>query len=36
LFEKYICILASEMASARNQHCASGIGTLSFPTTAEL
>ena len=27
----YISILASEMASAGNQHCANGIGTLSCP-----
>ena len=32
LFEKYIYILASEMASPGNRHCASCIGTLSFPT----
>jgi len=31
LFEKYIYILALEMASAGNRHCASCIGTLSFP-----
>jgi len=31
LFEKYIYILALEMASPENQHCASCIGTLSFP-----
>jgi len=31
LFEKYICILALEMASPGNQHCANCIGTLSFP-----
>ena len=31
LFEKYIYILALEMASPVNQHCASCIGTLSFP-----
>jgi len=29
LFEKYI--LALEMASPENRHCASCIGTLSFP-----
>jgi len=29
----YICILALEMASLWNQHCASCIGTLSFPTS---
>jgi len=32
LFEKYIHILALEMASPGNQQCASCIGTLSFPT----
>jgi len=32
LFEKYIYILALEMASPGNQHCANCIGTLSFPT----
>ena len=32
LFEKYIYILALEMASPRNQHCANCIGTLSLPT----
>ena len=31
LFEKYIYILALEMSSPVNQHCASCIGTLSFP-----
>ena len=31
LFEKYIYILALEMASPGNRHCASCIGTLSFP-----
>jgi len=30
LFEKYIFILAAEMASLGNQHCANCIGTLSF------
>jgi len=30
LFEKYINILALEMASPENQRCASCIGTLSF------
>jgi len=30
LFEKYISILALEIASPGNQHCASCIGTLSF------
>jgi len=34
LFEKYIYILASEMASAGNQRCAKCIGTLSFPASA--
>jgi len=32
LFEKYNYILALEMASPGNQHCANCIGTLSFPT----
>ena len=31
LFQKYIYILALEMASPVNQHCANCIGTLSFP-----
>jgi len=31
LFEKYIYILALEMASPGKQHCASSIGTHSFP-----
>jgi len=31
LFEKYIYILALEMASPENQHCVNCIGTLSFP-----
>ena len=31
LFEKYVFILALEMASPGNQHCAKCIGTLSFP-----
>ena len=31
LFEKYIYILALEMASSGNRHCASCIGALSFP-----
>ena len=31
LSEKYFYILASEMASPGNQHCASCIGTLLFP-----
>ena len=35
LFEKYINILALEMASPGNRHCANCIGTLSFPVTAE-
>jgi len=30
-FKKYIFILALEMASPGNQHCANCIGTLSFP-----
>jgi len=30
LFEKYIFILALEMASPGNQHCANRIGILSF------
>jgi len=30
LFEKYIIILALEMASPGNRYCASCIGTLSF------
>jgi len=30
-FEKYIYILAFEIASPWNQHCANCIGTLSFP-----
>ena len=33
LFEKYTYILALEMASPRNQHCANCIGTLSFIIT---
>jgi len=33
LFEKNIGILALEMASRGNQHCADCIGTLSFPIT---
>ena len=32
LFEKYIFILAAEMASLGNQHCAN-ISTVSFPIT---
>jgi len=31
LYEKYIIILALEMASPGNQHCANCIGALSFP-----
>jgi len=31
LFEKYIYILAIQMASPGKQHCANYIGTLSFP-----
>jgi len=31
LFEKYIDILAVKMDGPGNQHCASCIGTLSFP-----
>jgi len=31
VFEKYIYILALEMASPGNQHCANCIGALSFP-----
>jgi len=31
LFEKYINILALEMASPGNRHCANCIGTFSFP-----
>jgi len=31
LFEKYINLLALEMTSPGNQHCASRIGTLLFP-----
>jgi len=34
LFEKYIYILALEVASPRSQHCANCIGTLSFLMTA--
>jgi len=33
LFEKYIYILALEMASPGNQHCANCIGTFSFLMT---
>jgi len=32
IFEKLIYILALEMASPGNQHCASCIGTLSLPS----
>jgi len=35
LFGKYIYILASKMAIAGNQHCASCIGTLSFPIAGQ-
>jgi len=31
ILEKYVYILALEMASRGNQHCANGVGTLSFP-----
>jgi len=31
LLEKYINILALEMASPGNRHCANSVGTLSFP-----
>jgi len=31
LFEKYTNILALEMASPGNRHCANCIGALSFP-----
>jgi len=31
LFAKYIYMLAFEMPSPRNQHCANSVGTLSFP-----
>jgi len=34
LFEKYIYILALEMASPGNQHRVSCISTLSFPVAA--
>jgi len=34
LFEKYMNILALEMASQGNRHCANCIGTLSFPIPA--
>jgi len=33
LVEEYINSLALEMASPKNQHCDSCIGTLSFPIT---
>jgi len=33
LFEKYIYVFALEMASPGNRHCASCIGTPSFPRT---
>ena len=35
LSEKYIYVLALEMASPGNQHCASCIGTLSFAIESE-
>jgi len=35
LFEKCIYILALEMASPGYRHCASCIGTLSFPTDGQ-
>jgi len=35
LFEKYINILALEMASPGNRHCANCIGTLSFPIVGD-
>jgi len=35
LFEKYINILALEMVSPGNRHCADCIGTLSFPVTRD-
>jgi len=35
LFEKYIYILALEMASPGNQHCANCIGTLPFPVIGQ-
>jgi len=34
LFEKYIYILALEMASRGNRHCVNYIGTLLFPRTS--
>ena len=34
LFEKYINILAFEMACPGNRHCANCIGTLSFPISS--
>jgi len=34
--KKYIYYLALEMASPGNQHCASCIGTLSFPIRRQL
>ena len=33
LYDKYVYILALEMASPGSQHCANCIGTLSFPVT---
>jgi len=35
LFEKYIYMLALDLASTGNKHCASCIGTLSFPTATD-
>ena len=35
-FEKYVNILALEMASPVNQHCANCIGALSFPIVSRL
>jgi len=35
LFEKYIYMLALDLASTGNQHCANCIGTLSFPTATD-
>jgi len=36
LFEKYTYILAMEMASRGNRHCANCIGALSFPMKISL
>jgi len=36
LFEKYIYILALEMASPGNQHCVNCIGALSFPMASRI